>query len=65
MGPFLSIGVWDVVADLCVEFVYVWVRGGRRPDSVSFDNELFGDFNEILYHVRDLSLGDVLFCGVV
>ena len=47
--------------DLCVEFVYVWVHGGRGAESVSFDDESFGDFSEVGYHVRDVALGDVVF----
>ena len=57
MGPFLSIANFDVVADLCVEFLYMWVRGKRGAKSVPFDNESFGDFSEVKYHVRD-----VMFC---
>ena len=40
--------------DLYVEFVYVWVRGGRGAESVFFDNESFIDFTEDGYHVRDV-----------
>ena len=65
MGPFLSIGVCDVVADLCVQFVYMWVSAGRGAESVSFDDESLVDFSEDWYHVRDVTLGDVVFCGEV
>ena len=46
--------------DLCVEFLYMWVRRGREAKGVSFNNESFGDFSEVRYHVRDMTLGDVL-----
>ena len=46
------------MADLCVEFMYMWVRGGRRAKSVFFDNESFRDFDE----VRNVTLRDVVFC---
>ena len=59
----LYIGVCDVVADLCAEFVHILVKGRRRAESVSFDNESFGDSCEVGYHVRDVTLGGVLFCG--
>ena len=55
MGPFLSIGVCDVVVDLCVEFAYMWVRGGRGAESVSSDKELLGDFSKVGYHFRDIT----------
>ena len=32
---------------------------------VSFDNESFGDFSEVWFHVRDVTLGDVVACGGV
>ena len=41
------------------------VRGGRGAESVSFNNESFGDLSEVRYHVRDVTLGDVMFCGGV
>ena len=53
------------MVDLCVEFVYMWVRGEIEAESVSFDNPSFGDFREVGYHVRDVTLGDVVFCGGV
>ena len=34
-------------------------------DSVSFDDESFSDFNEAGYHVWDVTLADVVFCGGV
>ena len=58
--------VWsviDVVMHLCVELLYMWVREGRGAKSVSFSNESFGDFSEARYHVRGVTLGDVVFCG--
>ena len=64
MGLFLSIGVFDIVMDLCVEFLYVWVRGGKEAESVSFNNKSFGDFSEVRYHVKNMILGDVIFLGV-
>ena len=54
MGPFLSIGVFDVVVDLCVKFLFMWVRRGREAESVSFNRETFGDFSEDGY---DIMLG--------
>ena len=56
-----SIGDFDVVVDLWVEFFYVWVRGGSGAEGVSFNNESFGDSSEVRYHVRDVTLGDVVF----
>ena len=32
--------------------------GGRGAESVSFDDESFGDFSDGRYHVRDLTLVD-------
>ena len=53
-------GDFDVVVDLCVEFLYLWVRRGRGAEAISFNNELFGGFSEVWYHVRDVTLGDVV-----
>ena len=53
------------MVDLCVEFLYIWVRKGRGVEAVFFNNESFGDFSEVRYHVRDVTLGDVVFCGGV
>ena len=53
------------MTDLCVVFLYMLVRGGRGVKSVSFHNESFGDFSEVGYHVSDVTLGDVVFCGGV
>ena len=50
--------------DLCVEFLYMWIKGGRGAESASFDNESFGGFSEVRYHVRDVTLGDVFWGGV-
>ena len=61
----MFIGVFDAVADLCVELLYVWVRGGRGAESVFFNNESFDDSSQVRYHVRDVTLGDVVFCGGV
>ena len=44
--------------DLCVEFLYMWVRRGTGADGVSFNNEKFGGFSEVRYHV-----GNVIFQG--
>ena len=33
--------------------------------NVSFNNESLGNFSEVRYHFRDVTLGDVLFCGDV
>ena len=52
------------MADLCVEFAYVYMCGserGRGSESVSYD-ELFGDFSEVGYHDRDVTLLDKVFC---
>ena len=38
----------------------MWVRGGRGTESVSFDTESFGDFSNVGYHVRDVTL--VVWC---
>ena len=43
----------DDMSDLCVEFVYMWVRGGRGAGIGSFDDESFGNFRKVGYHVRD------------
>ena len=29
---------FDVVVDLCVEFLYMWVRKGKGAEVVSFNN---------------------------
>ena len=34
--------LFDIVMDLCVEFLYLWVSRGREADSVPFNNESFG-----------------------
>ena len=46
---------------LCVKFLYLWVRKGRKAEGVSFNNKPFGGFNEVRYHVSDVTLGDVVF----
>ena len=50
------LGVFDVV-DLCVEFLYMWIRKGRGAEGISFNKESFGGFSEVKYHVRDATLG--------
>ena len=37
----------------------------ERRVLLSFVNESFGDFSKVGYHVRDVTLGDVMFCGGV
>ena len=49
------------MTDLCVEFLYLLVSRERGADGVSFSNELFGGFTEVSEHVRDVTLGDVVF----
>ena len=61
MGPFLSIEDFDVVVDWCVEFLYMLVRRRRGAEGISFNIKSFGSFSE----VRDVTLGDVVFCGDV
>ena len=51
------------MADLCIEFLQIWIRWRIGAESVSFDNESFGDFSEVRYHVRVMTLGYVVFCG--
>ena len=34
-------------------------------EGVSFNSETFGGFSEVRYHVRDVTLGDVVLCGCV
>ena len=53
------------MADFCVKFVYMWVSGARGAETVSFDDESLDDFIEVGCHVRDVTLGDVVFCGGV
>ena len=65
MGPFLSIGDFDVVVDLCVEFLYLWDRMRRGEEDVSFNNESFGGFSVIRYHVRNVTSRNVVLCGGV
>ena len=43
-------------------------RGADRDFSiinVSINDESFGDFSEVRHHVRDITLRDVVLCGVV
>ena len=53
------------MTDLCVEFLYLLVSRGKGADGVSFNNKSFGGFIEVRYHVRDVTLGDVVLCGGV
>ena len=39
LESFLSDGDFDVVVDMCVEFLYLWVRRRRGAEGVSFNNE--------------------------
>ena len=41
----------------------MWVSGGRGAESFSLDDKSFGDFSQVGYHIRDVTLGDVVFCG--
>ena len=43
--------LFEVVVGLCIEFLYLWVSRGREADGVSFNNESFGSFSEVRYHV--------------
>ena len=45
--------------------MYMWIHGGRGADIVSVDDESFGDFSEVRNHVRDVTMGDVVFYGGV
>ena len=38
---------------------------GRGAECVSLNNESFDGFREVRYHVRDVTLGDVVLCGGV
>ena len=54
-----------------LEFAVLWricalswcIGGSEREDERrgSFDNEPFGDFSEVRYHVTDVTMGDVIF----
>ena len=59
MDPFLSIRDFNIVVDFCVEFLYLWVRKEREAENDD------GDFSEVSYHVRDVTLRDVMLCGGV
>ena len=62
----MSVGDFDVVVDLCVEFLNLWVRRQRGADGLYFNNnEPFGGFSEARYHVTDVTLGHVGLCGGV
>ena len=43
----------------------MWFRGGRgrlrEAETVSFNNKSFGNFNEVRYHARDVTLGNLVF----
>ena len=43
----------------------MWVRGGRKAEGPFFDNESFGDFSEVMSHVRDVTMLDMMLCGGV
>ena len=49
-----SVGVYDVVAELCVEFIHMLVSGGRELESIAFRNESLGDVGKVGRHVKDL-----------
>ena len=59
-GPFLSVRVCDIVVDLSVEFVYMWISKGSGLESITFSNESLGDVGVVRHHVGDVTLGDVL-----
>ena len=70
-GPFLSVGVCNIVADLSVVFVYgrgaiggnrVWFVGGSGAESITFDNELSSGIGEVGSSVRNVALRDAVFC---
>ena len=65
LDTFLSIGIFDIVADLSIDILYMWVREERGAERVSFNNESFGDFREVMYYARNVMLGAVVFCGGV
>ena len=58
----MFIGVCDVVADLCVERLLRTLSD--FAESVSFEDKSFGDISEVGSHVRDVTLGDVVYSGV-
>ena len=39
----------------------MWVRGRKGAESISFDSKLFGNFSEVRYHSRDMTLVDVVY----
>ena len=65
LDPFLSIGVLDVASDLSVQLVQMWVSVERGAESFSFNDQSSGDFNDVWYHIRDVTLGNVVFNGGV
>ena len=38
---------------------------GRGAEGVSFNNDLFGDFSNVRYRVRNVTLENEVFCGGV
>ena len=55
----------DLLNKCLIQYLLTRVSEGRGAESVSFDDELFGDFSEVGYHDWDVTLGDVVFCGEV
>ena len=51
--------------DFGVEFLYLRVSSGRGAEGVSSNNESLRGFSEVRYHVRDVTLGDVVLCAGV
>ena len=44
-----------------LEFLCMWIRGGKEAESVSSNNESFGDLSKAKYHVNNMTQGE---CGV-
>ena len=61
----MLIGDSDVVVEICIESLYLWLRRGRGDEGVSFNNKSFGGFSEVRYHDRDVTLRDVMPCGYI
>ena len=49
------------MVDLSVEFVYMWVSWVRGAVSIAFSNESLDHVGEVGRHVKDVTLGDVVF----
>ena len=58
---FLFIEDLNVVVDFCVGLLYLWVRRERGVKDVSFNNMSFGGFSQVRYHIRDVTLLDMVF----